>query len=158
MVRAAKVVTHAKDYGSSQLNLGKEPAPPKSPLHIEKPMDKPEVTPHIPKGFLKCLGHNPNSQAAQNYSIVEDLGQNPCVMSALEVIQTCPSKRKALLYALGVNDDNSSTMIKFETMGVKPLFPYYASILIHAECLKKHHQVHCHFCDVFILLEGLGFS
>ena len=32
MVRAAKFVTHAKDYGSSQPNLGKEPSPPESPL------------------------------------------------------------------------------------------------------------------------------
>ena len=61
MVRANKVVTRAKDYGSSQPNLGKEPTPPESPLHIKKTMDKPKVTPHIPKGFLKSLGHNPNS-------------------------------------------------------------------------------------------------
>ena len=32
MVRATKFVTHAKDYGSSQPDLGKEPSPPKSPL------------------------------------------------------------------------------------------------------------------------------
>ena len=32
MVRAAKVVTHAKDYGSSQPDLGKESSPPQSPL------------------------------------------------------------------------------------------------------------------------------
>ena len=41
MVRAIKVVTRAKDYGSSQPNLEKEPALPKSPLHIENHMDKP---------------------------------------------------------------------------------------------------------------------
>ena len=52
MVCAVKVVTHVKDYGSSQPDLGKEPAPPKSPLHIEKPVDKPEVSPCIPKGVL----------------------------------------------------------------------------------------------------------
>ena len=83
---AAKVATHTKDYGSSQLDLGKEPSPPKSPLWIENPMDKPEVTPRIPKGFLKHSGKNPNSRAAQNYSIVEDLRQNPYAMSALEVL------------------------------------------------------------------------
>ena len=32
MVHVGKVVTHAKDYGSSQLDLGKEPSPPESPL------------------------------------------------------------------------------------------------------------------------------
>ena len=61
MVRATKVVTHTKDYGLSQPNPGKEPDPPGNPLHIEKPVDKPKVAPHIPKGVLKNLGHNPNS-------------------------------------------------------------------------------------------------
>ena len=62
MVRAMKVVTHAKDYGSSQPDLGKEPAAPESPLRIEnRPVDKPEVTPHIPKGVLKCSGNNRNA-------------------------------------------------------------------------------------------------
>ena len=63
-------------------------------------------------------GHNPNAQAAQNYSVVEDLGYNPCAMSALELLQICPSQRKALLSTLGVNDDNSSFVIKFETAGL----------------------------------------
>ena len=61
MVRATKVVTRVKDYGLSQPDLGKEPAPPKSPLHIENPMDKPEIAPHIPKGVLKHSGHKPNA-------------------------------------------------------------------------------------------------
>ena len=52
MVRVAKVVTCAKDYGLSQPSLGKESDPPGSPLCIEKPEDKPKTTPHIPKGFL----------------------------------------------------------------------------------------------------------
>ena len=64
MVCAVKVVTHAKDYGSSQPSPGKEPDPPGSPLHIEKPMDKPEAAPCIPKGVLKHSGHNPNARAA----------------------------------------------------------------------------------------------
>ena len=61
MVRATKVVTCAKDYGSSKPDLGKEPAPPKIHLRIENPVDKPEVAPRIPKGVLKSLGHNPNA-------------------------------------------------------------------------------------------------
>ena len=103
--------------------LGKEPDPPGTPLHIEKPVDKPEATPRIPKGVLKCLGNNPNARATQNYSVVEDLGHTPCVMSALEVLHSCPSQRKALLSALGVNDDDSSSMIKFETTGFQPHLP-----------------------------------
>ena len=61
MMSAAMVVTHTKDYGSSQLELGKEPSPPENPLFIEKPTDKPEVLPHIPKGVLKLSGNNPNA-------------------------------------------------------------------------------------------------
>ena len=41
-----------------------------------------------------------------------------------------------MLYSLGVDDDNSSSIIKFETMGIKPCFPYYVSLLIHVECLN----------------------
>ena len=136
MVHAAKVVTHAKDYSSSQPNLGKEPDPPGSPLHIEKSADKPKAAPHIPKGVLKCSGHNPNAQATENYSVVKDLGHTPCAMSALEVLQSCPSQRKALLSALAVNDDNSSSVIKFETAGLQLCLPYYVSLLIHVECLN----------------------
>ena len=32
MEKDSNVVTHVKDYGSSQPNLGKEPSPPESPL------------------------------------------------------------------------------------------------------------------------------
>ena len=92
MVCAVKVVTCGKDYSSSQPSPGKEPDPLGTPLHIEKPMDKPEATPHIPKGFLNRSGHNPNSRAAQNYLVVKDLGHTPCAMSALEVLQSCLRK------------------------------------------------------------------
>ena len=46
----------------------------------------PEASHHIPKGALKHLGHNPNARAAHNYSIIDDLGQTPYAMSALEVL------------------------------------------------------------------------
>ena len=56
-------------------------------------------------------------------------------MSTLEVIQSCPSQRKVLLSFLGVNDDDSSSVIKFETAGHQPRLPYYVSLLVHVECL-----------------------
>ena len=40
MVNATNVVMHVQDYGSSQSDLGKEPAPPESSLRIESPIDK----------------------------------------------------------------------------------------------------------------------
>ena len=35
-----------------------------------------------------------------------------------------------------MNDDDSSSVIKFETAGLQPRFPYYVSLLIHVECLN----------------------
>ena len=61
MVHATEVLTRVKDYGSSQPSPGKEPDPLGSPLHIEKPVDKPEFAHCIPKGFLKHSGHDPNA-------------------------------------------------------------------------------------------------
>ena len=118
MVCTAKVVTHGKDYGSSQLDLGKKTSPPESPLRIENPIDKLGAPPCIPKGVLKHSGNNTNARATHNYLVVKDLGQTPCAMSVLEVLQCCPPQRKSLLYALGVSDDSSSSIIKFETMRV----------------------------------------
>ena len=112
------------------------PDPPGTPLRIEKPMDKPEAAPRIPKGVLKRSGHNPNARVAQNYYVVKDFLHTPCVMSTLEVLQSCPLQRKALLSALGVNDNNSSSVIKFETAKLQPRLPYYVSLLIHVECLN----------------------
>ena len=57
--------------------------------------------PKIPKGVFKKTLHNPNARDASNYSIVEDLAQTPCAMSALEVLQSCLAQRDTLLAALG---------------------------------------------------------
>lgn len=88
------VSTRAKDYPS---HAGKEPevpssAPPSSsgPLHIERPSAETIPRPP-PKGVLRRSSYNPNARAAQHYSIVEDLAQAPSAMSALEVLQSCPS-------------------------------------------------------------------
>ena len=58
-------------------------------------------------------------------------------MSELEVLQTCPSQRKALLSALGFGDDSSPSVIKFETHGIQPHFSYYLSLLIHIYFLNN---------------------
>ena len=42
-----------------------------------------------------------------------------------------------MLSALGVSEDTSSSMIKFETHGIQPHLPYYVSLLIHVECLNN---------------------
>ena len=44
--------------------------------------------------------------------------------------------KEGFLSDLGVNDDNSSSVIKFETAGLHSRLPYYVSLLIHVECLN----------------------
>ena len=71
-------------------------------MFIENPTDKPEAPPCIPKGVLKCSGHNPNARSAKNYLVVEDLGQTPCVMSALECFRIFLYKGKPCCLLLGL--------------------------------------------------------
>jgi hypothetical protein len=68
--------------------------PPSGPLQIDKPMFESILRP--PKSTIRKSTFNPSSCATQNYNIVEDLAQAPCAMSALEVLQHCPSQRKML--------------------------------------------------------------
>jgi hypothetical protein len=99
-------------------------------------IEKTEPLPHIPKGVLKCSAHNPNARGTQNYLIVEDLGQTPCAMLALEVLQMCPSQRNALLSSLGSLDLCGLKVIKFDVMDVRPRLPYHVAFQIHVEYTK----------------------
>ena len=90
--------TRNKNYETEALEKGKSIGETYNPLTIEKTI---ETMPKIPKGVLKKALHNPNAMATTNYSIVEDLSQTPCVMSSLEVLQSCLTQRDALLAALG---------------------------------------------------------
>jgi hypothetical protein len=123
------VATRSQDYSSKQANPGLEfpPPPPETTLQIEKP----EPPPCILKGLLKRSTHNPNSRAAHNYSIVEALGQTPCAMSDLEVLQTCPSQRNSLLSALGALEPSGSKVIKFDVIYVESCLPYHVAFQIH---------------------------
>jgi hypothetical protein len=91
MVRGDTFIsTRAHDYSKpSTSEKGKEVELPSLPLKIENTLG--ETMTHIPKGAFKKDSHNPNTRAAQNYSVVEYLSQTPCAMSTLEVLQSCPS-------------------------------------------------------------------
>ena len=64
------------------------------------------------------------------------MGQTPCAMSALEVLQMCPSQRDALLSVLGALDPCGSNVIKFDVTDVRPRLPYHVAFQIHAEYTK----------------------
>jgi hypothetical protein len=84
------ISTRSHKYSKpSTSEKGKEVELPSLPLQIENMLG--ETMTCIPKGAFKKSSHNPNSRAAQNYSMVEYLSQTPCAMSTLEVLQSYPS-------------------------------------------------------------------
>ena len=89
MADTVDLATRAKIYekqpeGESSAHVD-SPSQPQShsPLTFEKPTFEAPSRPS--KGTLRRT-HNLNAQAAQHYSIVEDLAQAPCAMSTLEVL------------------------------------------------------------------------
>ena len=90
MLSLINLQNHAKTYDPPvEKSTKKEPpsSEPDTSLHIEKTPYYVVIRP--PKSTLRKATHNPNAKDAQHYSIVEDLAQAPCAMSALEVLQTC---------------------------------------------------------------------
>ena len=84
----------------------------------------------IPKGVYKRASHNLNDRATPNYSILEDLTQMSCAMSALEVLQSFPMQHTALLFVIGVTNYYNMLTMKFDTTNVKPHLPYHVSFHI----------------------------
>lgn len=78
------VAMRACDYGELEIAKAKSIPEAIKPLHIEWPFV--ESIPRILKGSVKRSTINPNAREAQNYSIVEDLAQSPCAMSASKVL------------------------------------------------------------------------
>jgi hypothetical protein len=93
------IATRAHDYRLPEsTKKGKEATNPPVPLQIEKTMG--ETMTHIPKGAFKKASHNLNARATQNYFVVEDFSQTPCVMSTLEVLQSFPFIEKGFVILL----------------------------------------------------------
>jgi hypothetical protein len=123
------IATRMHDYGMPNTSeKGKEAKNPPLPLQIEKTLG--ETMTCIPKGVFKKSSHNPNARATQNYSVVEDLSQTPCTMSSLEVLQSCPSQRKAMLATLGSVETCNLGMIMLDTTDLKPRLPYHMAFQI----------------------------
>jgi hypothetical protein len=119
--------------------------PPSGPLQIEKHVFDSILRP--PKSTIRKATFNPSSRATQNYNIVEDLAQAPCVMSVLEVLQHCPSQRRMLLDSIGVVDPESSNHIMFNLEN-------YASRLSHQLVFQVDVVVHNQQIHRTILDEG----
>jgi hypothetical protein len=125
----------SRDYNNPEsTSKGKETYDPQGPLHIEN--TEKETMSCIPKGVYKRMFYNPDAQDAPNYSIVEDLAQIPCAMSALEVIQSHPMQRTTLLSMIEAVDFSNQLTMKFDATDVKPHLPYHVSFQIDVVYVK----------------------
>ena len=143
MVDTIDLAMRSKSYekqpeGESSAHANSPPQPQShSPLTFEKPTFK---APSLPsKGTLRRT-HNLHAWAAQHYSTVEDLAQALCAMSTLEVLQSCPSQRKALLQAIGAIDSADASLLSFDPENSEPCLPHSITLQISMGCLGK--QVH----------------
>lgn len=90
-----------------------------------------------PKATLRKATQHPNARAAQHYSIVKDLAQAPCAMLALEVLQSCPARRKALLSAIDGLDPTESSLITFDTEHSTPRLSHQLTFQIQVIVMDK---------------------
>jgi hypothetical protein len=126
------LTTRAKDYSSSKEKvdvippLVVQPSPLTPPtnghLHLERPILDTVLRPP-PKGVIQKSAFNPPARATQNYDIVEDLAQAPSVISALEVLQSCPIQQKALLKAIGGIELTDMNLLLFDLEYRIPTLP-----------------------------------
>ena len=112
--------------------------PSSGPLQIEKPTFDSILCP--PKITICKSTFNPSSRAAQNYNIVEDLAQALCAMSALEVLQHCPSQRRMLLATIGTIDPESSNNIMFNLNNYKSRLSHQLAFQI--DVVVHNQQIH----------------
>jgi hypothetical protein len=142
----AFISTRVHDYSKPRTSeKGQEAELPSLPLQIEKTLG--ETMTRIPKGAFKKASHNRNAGAAQNYFVVEDLSQTPCAMSALEVLQSFPYQRKALLTTLGSTETCNLGTIMLDATNLKPCLPYHVAFQIVVSYPMKNFTLNI-FCMV----------
>ena len=118
------ISTRAHDYSNPRTSeKRKKVENPPLPLQIKNMLG--ETMTRIPKGAFKKDSDNPNARATQNYFMVEDLSQTPCVISTLEVLQSFPSQRKPLLATLGYVETCNPGTIILDMTDLKPCLPYH---------------------------------
>ena len=141
------LTTHTQSYDKPEEKKNENPYPDKyppigspasssnGPLTIEKPNLDMILRP--PKSTLRKSIFNPNARAAQFYNVVEELAHEPCAMSTLEVLQSCPTQCKNLLTTLGSLDPNNTNLIYFNPENHKSRLPHQLAFQIITKLVGK---------------------
>ena len=111
------------------------PCPSNGPVVIEKPNLDLILRP--PKDTLRKAIFNPNARAAQFYNVIEYLAQAPCVMSTLEVLQSCTTQQKNLLTTLGALDLDNTNLIHFNVENYKSRLPHQLAFQIASRVVGR---------------------
>lgn len=128
------IATKSSAYGEYESSKAKGAPGSSEPLHIERLVVEP--IPRMSKGYTRHTIINHNAKEAQNYSIVEDIAQSPCAMSALEVLQSCPTQRSAFLTVIRVVDPNKYLTITFDMSNLKKILPHLIAFQIKSTYRK----------------------
>jgi hypothetical protein len=112
-------------------------SPPNNPLHLKRPILDTVLHPP-PKGIFHNSSFNPNARVAQNYSIVEDLAHAHSAMSALKVLQSCPTQWKALLKEIGGIYPTDTNLIIFDLEDHIPRLPPQSTFQIQVIMENKN--------------------
>ena len=78
------------------------------------------MIPFLPKCMIDTLQHNLNYQVSHNYSIIEELTQDPCVMFTLKILQRCLVQWKNILIAIGTFNHFDSHPMTIDFHNSKP--------------------------------------
>ena len=73
----------------------------------------------------------------KHYSIIKDLAYDPCAMSALEVLQSCPAQHKALLSTIDSLDPMESSLITFDIEDNTPCLSHKLMFQIQVMVMDK---------------------
>jgi len=98
---------------------------------------------HLLKIIIQKVTFNPNDHIDQNYNIVEDLVQDPCAISSLEVLQHCPRHRRTLSSAIGTMDPEELNLIRLNLYYFKERFSHHlaSQIQVLVGGKKIHHTI-----------------
>ena len=133
------ISTQAKTYDQPKRCSSTKETPstsqPDNSLTLEKPTFKLPSRPS--KVTFRQTMHKFNTWATYHYSIVEDLAQAPCAMPALEVLQSFPTQRKALLSTISGVDPSGSSLISFDFENCEPHLPPLVTFMLNIGCLGK---------------------
>ena len=139
MMSQVMVATRSQDYGSKIPVIRKETAsssePPATTLSVSEPLKIKKTNPDFvikppAKGVLRKSSFNPHARDAQNYNIIEDLAISPLAISALEVLQSCPTQRKLILSTIKFFYHQDSNIMVFDLKNFVPRLPHQMAFQI----------------------------